>query len=510
MKNMICFMMVAMVSFLGFEAYSGRIPSAPIDLQIGEVSRIFKANVNGKPAEVIAYKGIHYLRFAQQGEARIQIDLLQQLDDMKISPRLFFRKIKKQVQFVLQKPGYHVLSSEQGEMLFILSDQSLSLSQSEKKNIINIADYNVDLTGKKSSTEKIQQAINEASAKGKILYFGPGIYKTGTLTVGSNTNIYLAEGSLIDGSTNPADYPVDKGFIEPNELTSKNYSDNGEQMTFSRLLLIDNANHVKIWGSGILNGNGAEIRRTGKPTNLIRIRNSKNVLIEGICLFDPAAWNTHILYSDSVTIKNVKIINDPNVKNTDGIDPDASKHVLIKDCFAYCSDDNIAIKSSNNSNLLKDCENIMVEGCVFLTRKSALKVGTETKAAYLRNITFQNNWVVQADRGLVLYCFDGASFQNIKFINNYFEYPYKDNEQKAIHFVIKNRSGRGVIDNVLIKNCFFSKRFHSNIEINGLDEAHTISNVTFQNIAILGNKATSIDDLHIKSNAFVNNLKLIN
>lgn len=151
--------------------------------------------------------------------------------------------------------------------------------------------------------------------------------------------------------------------MEADHIRNKeHYTDNGEWMTFSRLILVDSAENVSIRGRGIIDGSGATLRAQGKPANLIRIRNSRNVSIEGVLLRDPAAWNTHIHYSDGVTIRDVKLINDATVPNTDGFDPDASANVMIDHCFAYCSDDNVAIKTTNNLGLNKDLRNIVVRG----------------------------------------------------------------------------------------------------------------------------------------------------
>jgi polygalacturonase len=200
------------------------------------------------------------------------------------------------------------------------------------------------------------------------------------------------------------------------------------------------------------------------------------------------------------------MINDRSVANTDGFDPDASKNVLIDHCFAYCSDDNIAIKTTNNGGLLQDCENITVSNCVFLTKKSALKVGTETKGAFMKNIRFKNNYVVEADRGLVLYCYDGASFQDIQFTGNYFEKGFPDSQKKAIHFQLRKRSGEGSIKNVLIKDCVFSESFHSASEIVGLNAAHTIDGIKIKNLKIGGKLCLRVEDLHLKTNEYVHNI----
>jgi polygalacturonase len=496
----------AIISSSGFAYAQNTIE--PYPLLTGETSKLFTVKANGKNIPVSSYKGIHYIRYGQKGKARLEISF-QAKGSVKISPHHVFTSTKYGISIDLDKPGYYVLSAGETEKLFILSDMPDTFTEQEKKDFVPVTRFNADASGKRLSTKEIQQAIDQTSADRKILFFGPGIYKTGTLTIGSNARIYLSEGCLIDGSFDTTHYVTDKGFKEANKLKDgKAFSDNGEHMTFSRLILVEDASNVKIWGKGIINGNGAEVRKTGKPANLIRIRNSRNVLIDGICSFDPAAWNTHILYSDSVTIRNVKLINDLNVPNTDGFDPDASRHVLIQNCFAFCSDDNVAIKTSNNSNLLRDAEDIKIEGCLFLTKKSALKVGTETKAAVMRDIIFQNNYIVMADRGLVLYCYDGARFENVKFINNYFENGFSDFEKKAIHFVIKERDGKGQIKNVLIKDCYFSPRFHSAITILGLDKDHTIENLVFENVSILGKKVSDSKELNIQQNEFVGKTEL--
>ena len=193
----------------------------------------------------------------------------------------------------------------------------------------------------------------------------------------------------------------------------------------------------------------------------------------------------------------MKILNDPQVPNTDGIDPDASCHVKIDHCFAYCSDDNIAVKSTNNLSLLQDVNHITVKNCTFLTRKSALKVGSETRAGIMKNIRFENNDIIECDRALVLYCYDGALFRNITFINNRVERNFPDSQRKAIHFTVTQRFGTGNIKNVFIKNCVFYHRFPNKSAMTGLDEKHDIENIRIKNLMIEGKKIHNFDDLDL-------------
>jgi hypothetical protein len=107
---------------------------------------------------------------------------------------------------------------------------------------------------------------------------------------------------------------------------------------------------------------------------------------------------------------------------------------------------------------------------------------------------------------MALYCSDGALFKNIRFENNYFEKGFPDSQKKAIHFQIRNRSGAGQITNVLIKNCAFSKGFHSASVFEGLDATHTIDGVKFKNVTVGGKLCLSRNDLHLKTNEFVQNI----
>ncbi len=476
-------------------------------------SEKFTAEIGDRQLFVEHFKAVHYIDFNLDVPAELHVTFAEPVSSCNISPRS--KSIAARVEghsftFQISAPGYYVAEVNQGEKLIILANSPLrNVPDRDDRNLINISDYVSDNKGSTLQTKFIQKALDEASRTGKTLIFPDGIYRTGTLRISSNTNIFLAEGAIIKGSENRNDYPSDNNLPEADHINNKeNYSDNGEFMTFSRLILIDNADKVHIWGRGIIDGSGTIVRAQGKPANLVRIRNSKNILIEGIILRDPAAWNTHILHSENVTIRNVKILNDFAVHNTDGFDPDASKNVLIDHCFAYCNDDNVAIKTTNNLNLLQDLENITVRRCVFITRKSSLKVGTETKGAVMRNILFEDNDVIECDRGLALYCNDGATFENIRFVNNRIERNFPDSQRRVVHFSISNRSGKGQINKVLIKNCIFYEKFPNGSVMKGLDDKHTINGVTFKNVTVNGKKMNSLQDIGITQTLYVENIQI--
>jgi peroxiredoxin len=490
-------------------------PTVPTAKQSG----VYSLQVGTTPVFVEKFKDIHYAHFAFSGSPgdsaqhplrdfrRIDVKVMmdEPIKEHSLSPESYNipRGVcNNHLHILLSTPRKLVVQINGYERLFIFADpietQNLKF-KTQNSNVTNIMDFDVDNTGKTLVTDKIQKAI-QATPKGGLLYFPPGIYLTGTVHLKSDMTLYLAGGALLQGSANPADYPLDEGRVESG--THKN-------MTYSRLVLVDNAENVTITGRGIIDGNGKIIRAAGKKANLIRIRNSKNVLLEDVILRDPAAWNTHILHSQNVTIRNIKMINDRGVGNTDGINPDSSCHVVIENNFAYCGDDSIAIKTTGNSDLLGDVDDIVVRGNVLLTRKTGLKIGTETLAEHIKNVSFIDNDIVECDRGMSLYCKDGATISDISYINNCFESCFKNNRQRMLDFYIEKRGGLGQIRNLLIKDCWFKTPWPQPSTMAGYDKKHTISDVRFENFRIADQLAHNSRQAHIQMNEHVHNVTFI-
>lgn len=413
---------------------------------------------------------------------------------IEISPKIkqipFSLIDSKTLQITLSESGQLLVRINDSIKIFLFAEKSIKNSDDQLVNLIT--KYHVDPSGDINVTSKIQQALNEISGSDKILYFPPGIYKSGQLYPKSNSKIMFARGAtLISDTTSvkpyfPTDYVENRRFIYFNEVEN-----------------------IEITGSGIIDGNGNTLRKKfgdDARVRLILAVKSKNIRIEGLILKDPGSWNTQIIQCNDVILRNLKLLNDIDLSNTDGFDPDASSNVLIENCFAYCGDDNVAVKVTGKNGLGADVDNVTVRGCVFLTKKSALKVGTETRSESMKNITFENNDIIECDRGMALYVNDGAVLDSIAFINNRFDRNHPDAQKKAIHFEVDKRnpdSKLGIIKHVLIKDCTFNKAFpnKSVIDYNG----DTIGiNVTIQNLTIDNNKVNTLESARINAiNAIV-------
>lgn len=408
---------------------------------------------------------------------------------IEISPKIkripFNLVDNKTLNIRLSESGQFLVRINDTIKIFLFAEKTIKTRDDQLVNLVT--KYNVDPSGIKNETVKIQQALNEISGSNKTLYFPPGIYKSGQLFPKSNSKIRFARGAtLISDTTSikpyfPTDYVENRRFIYLYEVEN-----------------------LEITGLGIIDGNGNFLRRKfgdDARVRLILAVKSKNIRIEGLILKDPGSWNTQIIQCNGVTLRNLKLLNDIDLSNTDGFDPDASSNVLIENCFAYCGDDNVAIKVTGKTGLGADVDNVIVRGCVFLTKKSALKVGTETRSESMKNITFENNDIIESDRGMALYVSDGAVLDSIAFINNRFERNHPDAQKKAIHFEVDKRnsdSKLGSIKHTLIKDCTFYNAFpnKSVIEYNG----DTIGiNVTIQNLTIGDNKVNSLESARINA-----------
>jgi len=471
------------------------------------VAQSFQLTCNGKPVEVMEQNDVplsyslnsyKYASLTYSGNPlSVEISATGfnfSNNDWEISPVSYEIKGTKngnKLTFSVNRTGYLVVrfSKDQDftKRLVIFIEPPEQLPEDEVINVVKA--YDVDNTGTKNETEKIQKALNEISRSGKTLYFPEGLYKTFMLRIQSNSKIHLAKNARII---------ADASQIEP-YLNMDNAGTN-------RFIFIKDAHNIQITGLGGFDGNGTYFRGVFDPNGskgkgsmrVLFIVNSKNILFDGILLKDAARWNTQITGCEDVTFRNCKILNNPNpnknLTNFDGWDPDASKRVLIENCFGWAGDDNVAIKcvGTGDPKIIRDVEDITVKGCVFLTKKSSLKIGTETRCNTMKHIIFENNDIIESDRAMAIDVRDKAVVEDVLFKNNRVEYNYPDAQQRGININLKKRneeqSELGKILNVTLENCSFANEFPNKFHI-FRDPKQTVKNdlqVTIKNLTANG------------------------
>ncbi|MFI0429237.1 glycoside hydrolase family 28 protein [Mariniflexile sp. HMF6888] len=276
-----------------------------------------------------------------------------------------------------------------------------------------ITDYGVSNDSTIIQTEAIQNTIDEAYRNGGgVIVIPKGTFLSGALFFKPNTHLHVAEGGVLKGSDNIADYPFKPSRIEGQSIEY-----------FSALVNAFGIDGFTITGKGTIDGNGLKYweafwqRRKENPkcTNLevsrprlVFIWKCNNVQVQDVTLRNSGFWTSHYYQCNNVKILDLRITSphEPvKAPSTDAIDIDVCSNMLIKGCYMAVNDDAIALKGGKGPWADKDPSNgentnIIIEDCEFGFCHAALTNGSE--AIHNKNIVMRNCTVKEAKRLLWL------------------------------------------------------------------------------------------------------------
>jgi polygalacturonase len=250
-------------------------------------------------------------------------------------------------------------------------------------------------------TAEFQKAIDTCAAKGGGTIVVPaGTYVVGAIWLRSNITLHLEAGALLKGSEREEDFPLWRSAWEGP----------GERSARVPLIAGEGLENVAITGRGTIDGNGPvwwerhhRVRDCPRPW-LIRLVDSRNVLVEGVTLRNSPFWTLSPLACENVTINGITIINPADSPNTDGVNPDSCRNVRILNCHIDVGDDCITLKSGKEDDgrqHLKACENITISNCTLVHGHGGVVIGSEVSGS-IRNVTISNCVFVGTDRGIRL------------------------------------------------------------------------------------------------------------
>ena len=447
---------------------------------------------------------VHYAHCSLSGTtaADVAVTLSQTFSSYTLSPKsrnIATSKSGNTVTFS-SGPNYLILNVSGQELLFIFLDAGeTNPPHLGDANVKNIADYTVDNTGATVVTSKVQSAINTASgATQNILYFPPGKYKVGELSLKSNMTLYLAGGAVLYGSDSTGDFNTVSGGINIE----------GAQHALIRMYQIKN---TKILGRGALDANGTAIRAAGLNANLLKIEQSSGITIDGIVARDPSYWNTLIYRSDTVTIQNYKVINHrldgSDYNQTDGVDFDESTNSTLYNAFLYTGDDGMATKNEEASGVI-NTKNVTHEHIVVYNNSVGCKIGTKSMGQSMDSIVFKDVDVVKAGRAMTIEAYDTAVVSNTTF---------QDIRVEAADSMLINLAldqpptWRTAADTGVYKDTYFtnvSSDVKKVIALHGMSATVNITGVHFKNFTVQGKAVTSQTDSDASwdINSYVSNI----
>ncbi|RDI69863.1 glycoside hydrolase family 28 protein [Halopelagius longus] len=287
----------------------------------------------------------------------------------------------------------------------------------------DVREYGAAGDGAELDTEAIQDALDDCAETGGTVRVPPGTYRTAPLRVGDDTTLHLDAGATLRFVRDYSAFP-----------TVESRWEGWNQVGFHPCLFVAGAENVAVTGRGTIDGQGdywwefydtpeseypdglterlAEFEaRNDKRDDvssftlrppLFQISESENVTVSGVTLRNSPFWNTHVVYSENVTLHDVNVENPEGAPNGDGIDIDSSRFVRISDTYINAGDDAICIKSGKNEEgrtVGRPAAQITVTNCTVEAGHGGVVVGSEMSGD-VRDVTVSNCTFTGTDRGV--------------------------------------------------------------------------------------------------------------
>ena len=319
-----------------------------------------------------------------------------------------------------------------------------------RRDTYNIVRYGAKSDGLTLNTTAINQAIDMANqAGGGVVLVPAGLWLTAGIVLKSNVNLHLDEGALVLFSGDKSAYPLVTATFEGIET-----------MRCQAPISATGAENIGVTGTGIFDGNGQvwrmlkrgkvndaewkkitslqggvfdEKKETWWPSekakkghlwykpgslmankeeyetihdflrpNMIVLEKCQRVLLEGVTFQNSPAWTMHPLLTDHLTIRHVIAKARNYAQNSDALDLESCRNVLIDGCSFESGDDGITLKSGRDEFGRKrgvPTENVIIRDTRVYEAHGGFVIGSEMSGG-VRNIFVSNCTFMGSDIGL--------------------------------------------------------------------------------------------------------------
>lgn len=303
---------------------------------------------------------------------------------------------------------------------------------------VSVVDFGGAGDGNTLSTQAFADAIAALAAQGGGRVVVPdGVWYTGPIVLKDNIELHLSQNAVIVFSNDKSLYPLVETTFEglrtwrcqsPLSATGvKNVAVTGRGLIDGngdawRAVKCDKLNprqwKEKLRSGGVLSGDGktwypSESYKFGATTGadqnvstwaktredfermhdflrpvMVAFHHCENVLIEDVTFQNSPCWNIHPAMCTNLIVNNITVRCPDYAQNSDGIDIESCRNVVLTASRFDVGDDGICIKSGKDKagrDRGIPCENILVKDCIVFHGHGGFVVGSEMSGG-VRNV----------------------------------------------------------------------------------------------------------------------------
>ena len=305
-------------------------------------------------------------------------------------------------------------------------------------DIYNVLDFGADPDGNSLATAAIQQAIDACAQNGGgQVYVPKGEFLVGTLNLRSNVDFHFETGAQLTATTDLSQYQRHNEELAGVFYTEKaeNVSITGNGVIFGQGMAFMYADSAKVIGDKSRTRQGDDFRKVSDGIGdgplypkdrfhqMIVFSECRGITLKEYKCVDAPYWTYVIVHCEDIICDGLRIDNNLNIPNSDGLDVISCSNVNISNCIFSCGDDALVLAGYAThygdpgfKGILKRSENINVSNCVLRSRSSAIRIGGWDQN-HMANYNFDNITIYDSNRGINISVGDSGSLQNVSFSN---------------------------------------------------------------------------------------------